>query len=187
MFKRVLRGFVNTVNAVNDWVGDKLAYFLFGFFLLILLQVFLRYLFNAPTVWASELAQMLFGAYAVLTGGYILRTGGHVNVDIIYSKLPEKPRAAIDIFTSILFFLFLAVLLIYGGSMAMDSVGRLETSGSAWDPPVYPLRLAMPVAAVLLFLQGLAKLIVDVCTLFGVDLQVSEPRKTVAKEETETL
>ena len=187
MLKRLLSGFVNTVNAVNEWVGDKLAYFLFGFFLLILLQVFLRYLFNAPTVWASELAQMLFGAYAVLSGGYILRTGGHVNVDIIYSKLPEKSRAAIDILTSVLFFLFLAVLLVYGGGMAMDSVGRLETSGSAWDPPVYPLRLTMPLAAILLLLQGAAKLIVDICTLFGVDLQVSQHTKLTAKEETETL
>ncbi|MFP3981095.1 MAG: TRAP transporter small permease subunit [Desulfobacterales bacterium] len=187
MLKRLLSGFVNAINAVNEWVGDKLAYFLFGFFLLILFQVVLRYLFNAPTVWAGELSQMLFGAYAVLTGGYILRTGGHVNVDIIYSKLPEKPRAAIDILTSVLFFIFLLVILIYGGSMAMDSVGRLETSGSAWDPPVYPLRLTMPLAAVLLLLQGVAKLIVDVCTLFGVDLQVSDPRKIVAKEETDTL
>jgi TRAP-type mannitol/chloroaromatic compound transport system permease small subunit len=179
----VLEGFVNAINAVNDWIAEKLAYLLFGFFLLILLQVILRYVFNAPTVWAGELAQMLFGAYAVLTGGYILRMGGHVNVDIIYSRLSEKSKAGIDIFTSILFFLFCVMLLIYGGSMAMDSVARLETSGSAWDPPVYPFRLTLPLAAFLLLVQGLAKLIVDICTLLGVPIKVSEARKIAAKEE----
>lgn len=187
MLKRVLEGFVNAVNRVNDWVGENLAYLLFGFFLLILLQVALRYLFNSPTVWASELSQMLFGAYAVLAGGHILRTGGHVNVDIIYSRLSAKQRAALDIFTSVVFFLFCGMLLVYGGSMAMDSLGRMETSGSAWDPPVYPLRLTMPLAAVLLLLQGLAKLIVDICTIAGVDLKVSAPRKIAAKEEIDTL
>ncbi|MFW6334710.1 MAG: TRAP transporter small permease subunit, partial [Desulfosalsimonas sp.] len=160
---RLVRGFVSAVNAVNDWVGENLAYILFGFFLLILLQVIMRYVFNAPTAWAGELSQMLFGAYAVLSGGHILRTGGHVNVDILYSRMLQKTRAAVDIITSTLFFLFCGMVLIYGGSMAMDSLGRLETSGSAWDPPVYPFRIMMPLAAVLLLLQGLAKLIVDVC------------------------
>ncbi|MFW6081404.1 MAG: TRAP transporter small permease subunit [Desulfosalsimonas sp.] len=187
MFKRMLRGFVNAVNTVNDWIGKNLAYLLFGFFLLILLQVFLRYVFNSPTVWASELSQMLFGAYAVLAGGHILRTGGHVNVDIIYSRLSGRQRAFFDILTSVVFFLFCGMLLVYGGSMAMDSLARMETSGSAWDPPVYPLRLTIPLAAVLLLLQGLAKLIVDVCTLIGVDLKAGEPGKIAAKEETEIL
>lgn len=178
-----LRGFVNTINAINDWVGENLAYFLFGFFLLILLQVILRYVFNAPTVWAGELAQMLFGAYAVLAGGHILRIGGHVNVDIIYSRLSPRAKAAIDIFTSILFFLFCGMLLIYGGSMAWESLAQLETSGSAWDPPVYPLRLTIPLAALLLLIQGVAKLIVDICTVLGVDLQVRPPKKITSKEE----
>ena len=180
---RALTAFVNTINAVNDWIGEKLAYFLFGFFILILLQVVLRYVFNAPTVWAGELAQMLFGAYAILTGGHIMRIGGHVNVDIIYSRLSTKARAGLDIFTSILFFLFCGMLLIYGGSMAMDSIARLETSGSAWDPPVYPMRLAIPLAAFLLLVQGIAKLVTDICILFDVPLEVSEPRKIAAKEE----
>jgi len=93
---------VKTINWINEWVGDKLAYLLFGFFLLILLQVILRYIFNAPTVWASELSQMLFGAYVILSGGYILRRGGHVNVDILYSRLPPKARALTDIYRSVI-------------------------------------------------------------------------------------
>ncbi len=81
-----------------------LSYFLFFFFVLLLMEVVLRYFFNSPTVWANELAQMLFGAYAILAGGYILRTGGHVNVDILYSRLSRKSRAALDIVTSSAFF-----------------------------------------------------------------------------------
>lgn len=179
----VINGFVNAINIVNDWVGDKLAYFLFGFFLLILLQVILRYVFNAPTVWAGELAQMLFGAYAVLAGGHILRINGHVNVDILYARLSKRTCALIDIFTSILFFLFCGMLLVYGGSMAWDSLSQLETSGSAWDPPVYPLRLTIPLAALLLLIQGLAKLITDICTVLGIELEIREPEKVTSKEE----
>jgi len=166
----ILKTFLKFIDAVNDQVGNFLSYFLFFFFLLLFMEVILRYFFNSPTVWANELAQMLFGAYAILAGGYILRTGGHVNVDILYSRLSKKSRAALDIFTSILFFLFCGMLLIYGGSLAWDSLSRFEHSQSAWNPPLYPAKLMIPLAALLLMLQGLAKLIRDVLILLDIGI-----------------
>jgi TRAP-type mannitol/chloroaromatic compound transport system permease small subunit len=165
---------MSIIDKVNDRVGNLLSYFLFLFFVLLLMEVILRYFFNSPTVWANELAQMLFGAYAILAGGYILRAGGHVNVDIIYARLSRKSRAALDIFTSLLFFLFCAMLLIYGGSLAWDSLSRFEHSQSAWNPPLYPAKLMIPLAAVLLLLQGLVKLIRDILILFNMDSDVTQ-------------
>lgn len=130
-----LKAILAIIDSVNNRVGSLLSYFLLLFFVLLLVEVILRYFFNSPTVWANELAQMLFGAYAILAGGYILRTGGHVNVDILYSRLSKKSRAALDIFTSSLFFLFCGMLLVYGGSLAWDSLARFEHSQSAWNPP----------------------------------------------------
>ena len=51
---------MSIIDKVNDRV-DLLSYFLFFFFVLLLMEVVLRYFFNSPTVWANELAQMLFG------------------------------------------------------------------------------------------------------------------------------
>ena len=103
-----------------------------------------------------------------------MRTGGHVNVDILYSRLSKKSKAGLDIFTSILFFLFCGMLLIYGGSLAWDSLSRFEHSQSAWNPPLYPAKLMIPLAALLLFLQGLAKLIRDICIFLNVDIDVAQ-------------
>mgnify|MGYP001823683756 FL=1 len=178
----ILKAFLKFIDAVNDRVGNLLAYFLFFFFVLLLMEVILRYFFNSPTVWANELAQMLFGAYAILAGGYILRTGGHVNVDILYSRLSRKQRAVLDIVTSSLFFLFCGMLLVYGGSLAWDSLARFEHSQSAWNPPLYPAKLMIPLAALLLMLQGLAKLIRDILILCNIDTGV-----TVETQKGETL
>jgi TRAP-type mannitol/chloroaromatic compound transport system permease small subunit len=170
----ILKAFLKFITAVNIRVGNLLSYFLFLFFVLLLVEVILRYFFNSPTVWANELAQMLFGAYAILAGGYILCTGGHVNVDILYSRLSIKSKAGLDVFTSLLFFLFSGMLLIYGGSLAWDSLARFEHSQSAWNPPLYPAKLMIPLAALLLILQGLAKLIRDILILFDIDLDVTQ-------------
>jgi len=178
----ILKAFLKFIDAVNEKVGNLLSYFLFFFFVLLLMEVVLRYFFNSPTVWANELAQMLFGAYAILAGGYILRTGGHVNVDILYSRLSRKQRAVLDIVTSSLFFLFCGMLLVYGGSLAWDSLARFEHSQSAWNPPLYPAKLMIPLAALLLMLQGLAKLIRDILILCNIDTGV-----TVETQKGETL
>ncbi len=44
---------------------------------------------------------------------------------------------------------------------AWRSVLIKETAGSAWDPPVYPIKVALAVGVFLLLLQGTAKLIRD--------------------------
>ncbi len=173
-----LQRFIKTIDTINDRVGRFLSYFLFAFFGLLFIEVILRYFFNSPTVWANELAQMLFGTYAILGGGYILLIGGHVNVDLVYSRFSVKTRAAIDIGTSLLFFLFCGMLLIYGGSLSWDSLSRFEHSQSAWNPPLYPAKLMIPLAAALLILQGVTKLIRDFLILFGKDDPArSEPAK----------
>ena len=173
-----MKRFLQTIDAINAWVGNFLSYFLFAFFALLFIEVILRYFFNSPTVWANELAQMLFGTYAILGGGYILLTGGHGNVDIVYSRFSIKTRAALDIVTSLLFFLFCGMLLTYGGSLAWDSLSRFEHSQSAWNPPLYPAKLMIPLAAALLLLQGITKLIRDLLILCGQDDSAGpEPEK----------
>ncbi len=163
----VLQRVLKTIDQVNDFLGRKISFLILLIFGLLLMEVTLRYLFNSPTVWANELVQMLFGAYVVLAGGHILRWNGHVSVDIIQSKLSRKGRALIDVITSCLLFLFIGILLIQGWSLAWDSLSRLEHSESAWNPPLYPIKLMIPIGAFLLILQGFAKLVRDVMTLAG--------------------
>ena len=164
-----LRILIKSIDATNDWVGRVLQYFLFAFFILLMIEVVRRYVFNAPTVWGNELAQMFFGAYAILSGGYVLRTGGHVNVDIFYSRFSPKTKAAVDIGTSFLFFLFMGMMVWMGWELAWESLARFETSESAWNPPIWPLKLGIPVGAALLLLQGVCKLILDIFTLLDLE------------------
>ena len=117
-------------------------------------------------VWTGELAQMLFSAYALLAGGYLLVHGGHASVDILHGALPPpRVRARVDVATSVLTFVFLGALLWFASSIAWESVARQETSMSAWNPPVWPLKLLVPVGVLLLLLQGIAKLIADLAAL----------------------
>jgi TRAP-type mannitol/chloroaromatic compound transport system permease small subunit len=178
---------VNTVNAIlkavdniNDWVGKVLSFGVLLMFALVMIEVIRRYLFNSPTVWGNELTQLIFGVYVVLCGGYVLRWGGHVNVDIWYGRFSIKGRAIIDMITFSLFLMFCGMMLAYGGSLAWESLSTFEHSQSAWNPPLYPVKLMIPTGAFLLLLQGIAKLVRDILTLLTAE-KITTP-KTVERE-----
>lgn len=159
---RAANAFVSGITRLNIFIGRWVSYLIYAMFGFLILEVCFRYLLDAPTVWTNELGQMLFGIYTILAGGYIMAHREHVNVDLLYSALPRRMQAFIDIFTSIIFFIFVLALLYFGSSMAWESIQSWETSYSAWNPPVWPIKAAIPLGALLLFLQGLAKLIEDI-------------------------
>lgn len=180
---------MNTINAIlkavdniNDWVGKVLSLGVLFMFALVLIEVIRRYFFNSPTVWGNELTQLTFGVYVVLCGGYILRWGGHVNVDILYGRFSARGKAITDIITFALFIMFCGMMLAYGGSLAWESLSRFEHSQSAWNPPLYPVKLMIPSGAFLLLLQGIAKLVRDILTLL-----TAEKITTPETGERETL
>lgn len=176
---RLIHAYIRGVTRLNNFIGHWVAHLIFLIFLLLLLEVFMRYLFSAPTSWTNELGQMLFGLYVVLAGGYVMAHRNHVNVDLLYSTFPRRVQAWVDIFTSCMFFLFTLALLYYGSSMAYESVAGLETSYSAWNPPIWPIKLAIPLGALLLLLQGTAKLLEDILVALGLESPVEATESSV--------
>ena len=69
----------------------------------------------------------------------------------------------------ILFFLFLGVLIWQSADMAWESAESLETSNSIWNPWIWPVKVAIPIAGVLLLLQGLVRIASDIRTVMGLE------------------
>ena len=155
------------ISRLNYWVAMVAAWLIAPIFVLLMADVIMRYVVGSAAIWTAELAQLVFGVYAVIGGGYLLAERAHVNVDIIYGRFSPAQKAKVDLATSLLFFLFMAVLIWQGTDMAWESAAKFETSSSIWNPPVWPVKLAIPVAGVLLLLQGLVRIVSDVRTVMG--------------------
>jgi len=74
-------------------------------------------------------------------------------------------KALVDLFTSIFFFIFAGTLLATGWIFAMDATVVNEVSFSEWQIAYWPFKWAIVVGAVLLVLQGIAKLAQDIMTV----------------------
>jgi TRAP-type mannitol/chloroaromatic compound transport system permease small subunit len=156
-----------TVTRVNQFIGKWISLGVLLIFVLLLADVVMRYLVGSPTIWTAELATLVFGVYAIIGGGYLLAERGHVNVDIFYGRLSQKRRALVDILTWPLFLLFVGVLLWQGWDIAAEAINDMERSNSVWKAPLWPTKTLIPVAAVLLLLQGLVRLWADIRVLRG--------------------
>lgn len=157
-----LQKFLKAIDKTNEWVAKILSFTIVVITLVTMYEVIMRYFLGAPTIWVFEFNYLAYGPYFLLAGAYTLALGKHVNVDILYGRLSARGRAIVDLFTAPVFFFFILIMLFFGWRFAWNSVLVRETLSSAWGPPVYPIKLCIPLAALLLLLQGLAKFIRDV-------------------------
>src|SRR5690554_5687240 len=100
---KYLSMFVSAVSWINDKVGKLLVcYLTLVMFTLLIFEIVARYVFSSPTVWAGELTQILFGAFIMLSGGYLMLNKGHIYVKIIYERFSIRTKAIVDLVTSLL-------------------------------------------------------------------------------------
>ncbi|WP_439148589.1 TRAP transporter small permease subunit [Sulfitobacter sp.] len=172
------------ITRTNRFIGYWISFCVLIIFALLLADVVMRYLIGQPAIWTAELATLIFGVYAIMGGGFLLAERGHVNVDIIYGRFSPKRKALIDIATWPLFAIFVGVLLWQGYDIASEAIADLERSNSVWKAPLWPTKSLIPVAAILLLLQGVVRLWADVRTLMGLP---NDPEifGVPAKDETE--
>ena len=130
-------------------------------------EVISRYVFNSPTNWAHESMFLMFGMQYLLSGAYALREGSHVRVDVVYMLLPDRGKAIVDVISSLFFFIFTIALLWTGWTFASDAISVWEVSFTEWAIQYWPVKLAIPVGAALITLQGIAHLIKDILVVVG--------------------
>lgn len=108
---------------------------------ILLTEVFLRYVFNAPTIWAHGTTTFLSGIAFIYGGLCCAARNSHIRVVLIYDALPPRARRLMDVLISLvsyaaaLFFTYAAWLMVKKATFAPGGVFRLERSGSAWNPP----------------------------------------------------
>ncbi len=152
----------DAIEWVNVRVGEYVSYWAVIAVFAYYYEVLARYLFNSPTNWVHESQFLMFGMQYLLSGALAYKEDQHVRVDVLYAKLSRRNRAICDIITSVFFFIFIGALLWTGARFALDAIHVDEHSFTEWAVQYWPIKLAIPVGAALVLLQGIAKLIKDV-------------------------
>jgi TRAP-type mannitol/chloroaromatic compound transport system permease small subunit len=153
--------FLHTIDGISTWVGKAAAWLIVALMAVVCVEVFKRYILNAPTAWIFDADNMLYGTAFMLCGAYTLAQNAHVRGDFLYSSMRPRMQASLDMVLYVVFFFPGIAALIYAGSdYAADSWRIAEHSNvTAEGPAVYPFKTMIPIAGVLVMLQGLAEMV----------------------------
>jgi TRAP-type mannitol/chloroaromatic compound transport system permease small subunit len=104
---------------------------------------------------------MAYGSFFMLGAAFTLQRLGHVRTDLLYERWTPRRQATIDLVCYLLFFMpFVYVLVVTGSGYFWKAFVTRETFvSSSWQPITWPFKLTVPLAGVLLLIQGVAELL----------------------------
>jgi TRAP-type mannitol/chloroaromatic compound transport system permease small subunit len=152
---------LKAIDRVSIVSGKIVAWMILPMSLSLVYEVVARYLFNAPTIWASDISQILYGMFFMLGSAYALQRQQHIRTDFIYGKWSVRTRGIVDAvcyiglyFPALVFFLWVGIEFAHRSILFNE---RIVTS--PWMPVIWPLKLAIPVSTLLLLIQGVSELL----------------------------
>jgi len=158
-----LKRLVHVIDYISEWSGRILSWLCVAVIIVLVYEVVMRYVFDKPQIWTSQMGCMMGGAIVALGWAYTHRHSRHVRVDVFYGHASPRGKAIIDVVCALVMFFPLMFALIYSAvlwahtSMVMNE----RLTYSFWFPPAYPSRIVVVVGLSLFTLQGVARFIRD--------------------------
>lgn len=155
-----MNALLSLIDRISATVGRVVGWVIVIVMFITVYDVLARRLFNAPVAWAFDVSVQLFALHFMLAAAYAMLHNEHVSINLITNRLSPRGCAIVDMFTMIfLFFPFIIVLIIYGYEFAARSWALRETSWGIVALPLYYIKTVIPIAGVLLLLQGFASFV----------------------------
>jgi TRAP-type mannitol/chloroaromatic compound transport system permease small subunit len=161
--QRVLLG----IDALSTWVGKTFAWSILLLTLSISYEVFMRYVFRAPTTWSYDVGYILYGTLFMMAGAYTLSRNGHVRGDFLYRTWPPRVQAGLDLVLYALFFFPGMIAFVYAGwgYFWLSYIANEHSIFTPAGPPIWPFKGLIPIVGVLMILQGVAEVIRSIYTV----------------------
>jgi TRAP-type mannitol/chloroaromatic compound transport system permease small subunit len=168
---------VRVIDKFTDTTGTWIAWLNVPLVLAVTWEVAARYLFNAPTIWSFDVTYMLYGTIFMLGAAYALHKGAHIRTDFFFEHWSLRTRGIIDSTAYVVFFFpAIITLMVVSWSEGYYAFQIGETSEQTpWRPILWPFKLVVPLACLLLLIQGVSETIKSLyAARLGIELEHKE-------------
>lgn len=175
---RFLLVLAHLIDGLNERVGRFTHWLVLACVLISAGNAVARYGFSLSSNAFLEIQWYLYSIVFLGAAGYTLKHNAHVRIDLVSGRLSPRAQAWIDVFGALFLLLpVCAVIFWYGGTAFLESYRIGELSPDAGGLARWPIKLALPLAFLLLMLQGVAETVKRVALLQGLaPAQPAPPR-----------
>ncbi|WP_346915136.1 TRAP transporter small permease [uncultured Roseibium sp.] len=158
--KRLLARYASIMSRVSVFIGHGCSVLLFACVIVSAMEVVMRYGFDRPTVWSTELAMTLCASAWVLAVGYVTERNRHISITMIEGLVSPRVWRILRLVQMLVATGALIVLTMALWSPALKVLKRTEYSGTALNSiqPTY-LKVVLVVGCILYILQLSANII----------------------------
>jgi TRAP-type C4-dicarboxylate transport system permease small subunit len=161
-----------------SWIWNYFEEFIGGIclalmVLLVFANVVLRYIFNSPILWASEITLILFVWMIMFGIGAAARRNSHPKIEAIDWFISEKRRVWIELFVQFIVVIFLAIMVVLSWNFSWD-LGMQKFTGIL-EQRYTVIYLSMPFGFGFFFLR--------VCTHFIKNMKCALENKLSGNQE----
>jgi TRAP-type C4-dicarboxylate transport system permease small subunit len=128
-----------------------------GLTLVVCLDLTLRYFFNSPLIWGTEVTEILLLYITFLPAAQVFRDDSHVVVDIFLTVASERRRRILGLISNAVVGLISAVLIYYGFATTIDSYVRGVFNPTILQTPIALITMIIPIGCIPLFMEALLK------------------------------
>ena len=127
-----------------------------GVFVLVLLQVVTRYVFDSPLSWTEEVARLTLVWLTFIAAAFVSSRRSHITVDLIATVVPPRVGRVIGTFARLVV-LAVSAFMAVAGIMMVDIVAAIAMPASGL--PTALLYLAATVGFILIFIHTIIEMI----------------------------
>ena len=121
--------------------------------LLIVIEVLRRAILGKAMAWVVDATGYSLVFITFLAAAWILRSRGHVSVDVVVDRLSMKTRRAVSIATSTTGAILSAVFLLASLKITLDAIRLSQVHVSSIIFPKWPILIIIPIGCLMLALQ----------------------------------
>ncbi len=120
-------------------------------------EVVMRYFLHRPTQWTLEYLENMLVFITFLGAAWVLKSEGHVSMDLILTQFPPRTQASVNCLTSVLCAAACLIVTGYGAKVVCRQIVEGHRFPTILETPMWPLFSAVPVGFFLLFVECLRR------------------------------
>jgi TRAP-type C4-dicarboxylate transport system permease small subunit len=149
---KLTKRLISIIEKINDLMKLPSMFLMIALSAIIIYEVIMRYFFNRPSVFSSEVSQMIQVCLAMIGAGYVQKIEKHVSVDMVFVKLNHKSRAHVGFCFSVLGAVYCGVLAWLGWLSVRASFNMGERTIDI-AAPLWPIKMIFLLGMCLFGLQ----------------------------------
>ncbi len=150
---------IKIIDTISEFFGKLSAWLFFFIGMIVTYEVFVRYLFDSPTIWVDEVSSItqIWATYIGIA--FALKHKDMIVIDIAFKDHNSLIRKILETFSLLVIICFSIITVYYGFEIWLDSTLKGHRTDTFLSLPKWFTQASIWIGFLILFFQAIAEIV----------------------------